>query len=347
MTDLKNQLIAKDHTHYDFFQDATALRIIPKQVHLNQDPPVHELATRCQLNREKYQLTWSVAAQNSNYVQRFELLVFFTNYSEPDIRFDLRTTPRKSIAFEMPDSKYLFVVLRICSKCIVTIHTLYVNLARDCLLGVDPLMHDWDLQTAARALKQQRLIVNQINAMSSLWCWEDIQKQFTTLQMLWRKAFPVLDGTAIDANNQRQTVKSRWTYPTLIATSSASMFVELVYEDSGWLLMINSKKIAPNFVHVQYLIWCLPDREIKIALQRDVLPTRNEERVTIALEGSALASTPAHFWLGYNMITNVPFCNLWTIPSRVDFVNANDLLVVFKQIELVFADNALFQEKMA
>ena len=162
--------------------------------------------------------------------------------------------------------------------------------------------------------------------------------------LLWRKAFPTLADTSREACEQGELVRCQWSCPTVIATSKHSLIAEFVYEDSTWLLVIGPNRIEPTFVHLQYLVWCFPDRGIKVALQRDVRPSANEVRVKLAIEGHAQRATPPHFWMGYNMTLNVPFHNLWSVPSEIEFVNANDLLVLFKQIELHFADQAMFEE---
>lgn len=345
MSDLKYQLVARHNDCYDVFRDATSMRIIPKRMIVNRQPPLYETAVKCMLKRERYQLTWSVAAENAHLVTCFELFVFLTNFQTPDLRFDLRKVPQQSIAFEMPESRYVFILLRLKAKCIVTLHTLYVNIARSCLLGSDPLMYEWDLLQVGRALRMQRQIVREINQMASLWMWDDIRTHFGRLLLLWRQAFPgTLSDTSVDANDQRAKIQCDWTYPTILATSSQSLIVHLMYEDDLWHLEIGREKVAPTFVHIQYLIWCFPDRHIKIAVQRDVLPATSGARVKLVIEGHAMPTTPAHFWMGFNMIANTPFFNLWSVPSKIDFVNANDLLVLFKQIEMHFADEAMFDE---
>ena len=342
MSDLKSMLKSRHMQGYRLFRDASAVRLAPIQMFSKHDI-VHEMAVQCMLRRERYQLTWRVAAENSNLVTRFELLVFLSNYQQPDMRFDLRDTPSHSIAFDVPASKHMYVLLRISSRCVVTVHTLYLNVARSCLLGRDPLMFEWDLQIVGRALRQQRQMIKTINRMAALWDWKNVRTMFGDLLLLWRKAFPTLADTSLEACEQGQLVKCQWSYPTVIATSSRSLLAEFVYEDSAWLLVVGANRVEPTFVHIQYLIWCFPDRGIKIALQRDVIPSGNDVRLKLAIEGHAQRSPP-HFYMGFNMAMNVPFHNLWSVCSTIEFVNANDLLVLFKQIELHFADEAMFEE---
>ena len=55
-----------------------------------------------------------------------------------------------------------------------------------------------------------------------------------------------------------------------------------------------------------------------------------------------LASSMPWYWIGYNMLNDVPFYNLWSMePDELEFINWQDVSGVFDQIEEHFSSDNL------
>ena len=69
-----------------------------------------------------------------------EILLYIGSYTTPALVYDIHNYPEYSIAFEVKDSRNIYVAVNIRSRSIVSIHTLSAHLARDTILEYDDEM---------------------------------------------------------------------------------------------------------------------------------------------------------------------------------------------------------------
>jgi hypothetical protein len=336
MIDLKDALRATEY-NYRFHRDDTALRIypLPQNQRPSQPPPVQELSATTFLKADKYQLSWRVSsgADRGDGLVAAELQVFIGNYTRPALVYDVCAFPDYTVAFEIKDSRNVYVLLRTRSRSVISVHSLHVLLARDTLLGKDPLMYEWDMERVARALKKQREVAARLQSMTSLFHWEPLKADVAEVLARWSDVFPLRPFTPHFQNTMLECVLQA---PMLLATSRLGISGELQHdpgEPQPWSLLLGGRQLQPTTVLAQHLVWCFPDREIKITLRRDAPAPSRQMRFTLT-GNSMVARTMPWFWLGYNMLSNVPFYSLWSIdPPELEFINWQDVLAVFDQIE--------------
>lgn len=100
--------------------------------------------------------------------------------------YEVRNYPEYSVALHLKQSKYVYIVLRVQGKARLMIHSLHFMLARDVVVGHDPLMYEWDMLKVASALKQQRLVRRQLTQLHILFDWPTIQKELDEWLGLWK-----------------------------------------------------------------------------------------------------------------------------------------------------------------
>lgn len=353
MYDLRTSLRATTYT-YSVQHTSQCTLIRPREIHVNRDPPPQELHAQALLRSDRYAISWRCSCDRAQHAKRTELLVFLGNLTVPAMMYDLRQYPEYSVAFHMPQSAYVHVLLRVQGKTTFMLHTLHVKLARDQVVGHDPLMYEWDMERVAAALQQQRLLARSLHQMYMLFEWETTKDEMRTLLTKWKEVFGGDAGAAPDSgthgekgvldHHQNTMMNCRVQAPNLLATSRESLIGSFHCDAHGeWALQLKGSRLQPTYVHAQYFIWCFPDKQIKLALRRDipVLP----DRIDFTLKGNDRPETPIWFWLGYNFIGNLPFYNLWSVVvHQLEFVNREDLLALFAQIEDHFRANDLQPE---
>jgi hypothetical protein len=342
MLDLRPLLRAQNYVYRVQHSDACT-QVMPKDVYVNREVPPQELVASAFLKADRYQLCWRVSTGQANVVQRCELLVYLKDYTTPTLMYDLKRFPEYSVAFHLKESKYVYVAFRVQARGVVTLHSMHFMLARDTLIGHDPLMYTWDMEAVAAALRQQRLLRASLQQMYMLFEWPECQRECATLLEKWQAVFANTNHT-VAPYYQNTILDCRVQAPNLLATSRESLIGSFECDDHGeWGLRLKGTLLGPTYVHAQYYIWCFPDRQIKLALRRDTPTVPNEFGFT--LQGNDRPQTPIWYWLGYNFLANLPFYNLWSVVTeKLEFVNREDLLALFEQIEDHFASNELQPE---
>jgi hypothetical protein len=348
MIDLKDALRSTQQ-HYRFHKDDTAIRLFPQPHNQfsTRPPPLQELSATTFLKADKYHLSWRISTGADSYgMPSGEIALYIGSYTTPALVYDICTYPEYSIAFEIKDSRNIYVVLNTRSRGVMSIHTLTVHLARDTILDADPLMFKWDMELVSRALKKQRLFEAKLKTLVSMFTWEENRRELHTVKRCWKKVFAG-DAANIPEHFQNTMLDCHFQSPVLLATSRRGITGTLLHDRSythSWSLQLGAQHLEPTTVHSQYLIWCFPDREIKIALRRDA-PTEME-KVRFTLKGNdGIAPTMPWYWIGYNMLLDDPFYNLWSIPlNNLEFINWKDILGVFDQIEEHFSSKNLIPQ---
>lgn len=344
MIDLKDSLRATEY-NYRFHRDAEALRLypLPHNQLPNRAPPVQEISAVTFLKADKYQLSWRISsgADRGESGIVAELQVYIDSYTKPSLVYDVCSFPDYTVAFEIKNSRNVYTVLRTRSHSVISVHTLHVLLARDTLLGKDPLMYEWDMERVAAALRKQREVASALRSMTSFFHWEPLKAGIADVLTRWSKVFPL---QAFKPHYQNELLDCMLQAPVLLATSKSGLAGVLEHDASvaqSWKLVMGGKRLEPTAVLPQHLVWCFPDREIKIALRRDAPAPSRHVRFTV--KGSSMvARTMPWYWVGYNMLNDVPFYSLWSIePSELEFINWQDVLAVFDQIEAHFGTDSL------
>ena len=331
MIDLRTKLQAERHLYtIAHFDNCTILR--PRESFVNRDPPIQELVATTFLRADRYSISWRVGCSHMNHLLRCEILIFLDNPTVPSLMYDVRSYSEYSVAFHLKQSKYVYILLRVQGKAEVTIHSMHFMLARDVVMGHDPLMYEWDMMKVSSALKQQRIIRRAMLQLSTLFDWDNMQKEMDTWLKLWKDVFQEDHQKVVDYY-QNTVLKCSLQSPNLLATSRESLIGCFECDPHGqWNLKLRGSRIAPTFVHAQYFIWCFPDKQIKLALRKDVpiVPST----IDFTLQGNDHSQTPIWYWLGYNFIGNSPFYNVWSVhvPS-LEFVNREDILSLFEDVE--------------
>lgn len=345
MFDLRQKFRAAQYAYSVSHTDVCTF-IAPLQRYVNRDVPPQELVAQAFLKADRYTISWRVGCADANASQRCEMLVYLDNTNTPSMMYDLRQYPEYSVAFHLKQSRYVYVALRVQGKTTFMVHTMHVMLARDQLVGYDPLMYEWDMEKVALALQQQRHIARTLTQMYMLFEWDTTHTELEQLFTLWKDVFttPQPDhqqatgGThdpspPVVEHYQNTVMECRVQAPNLLATSRDSLIGSFHCDSHGdWSLKLQGSTLLPTYVHAQYFIWCFPDKQIKFALRRDtpVLP----DRIDFTLQGNDRPQTPIWFWLGYNFVGNLPFYNLWSVViHKLEFVNREDLLALFEQVE--------------
>jgi hypothetical protein len=341
MIDLRTKLRA-DHYMYRVTQHDSCTMIQPREQYVNREVPVQELVASTFLRTDRYSVSWRMSCSNKNQLQRCEILVFLDDLTKPSLMYDVRFYPEYSVTFQLKRSQYVYVVLRVQGKTPVTLHSLHFMLARDVLVGHDPLMYEWDMQKVALALKQQRLIRGSLTQMHIFFEWDTVLKEVQALGALWRDVFA--DDAPVDGRHPNSVLQCALQPPQLLATSQQSLVGAFECDPHGeWTLNLQGTKVAHTYVHAQYFIWCFPDKQVKLSLRRDTPAVPN--RIEFALEGNDQRKTPIWHWLGYNFIGNSPFYNIWSIiANKLEFINREDLLSMFELIEEHFEAHELQPE---
>lgn len=368
MRSLLSQLrLVSAHTRdFQFYRNANVIRIIPthdsKRTAIEKGCGYCEFAACGILRPDKYALEWHMSSANTHGgdVHRLQIMVYMSNYHEPDVWYDVRSQMRRRVVFEVAQAKRIFVLIRIETTTIVSIHGLYIAPARECLVGVDHTMSAWDMERVGPAFEMQDQIQRMLMRISAMWSWDEVQTNVYELMRCWEHAL----DTSLEAQlrGHAERVRSVFAYPTLIATSATTCLIRLCpprtsERNSTWTLELTRNgesihAIRPTFVHAQYFIWCLSDRRFKLALRRDAMPPVNGAAVEVAISAissrmatppmtsassDSTAATNADITadaLGYNMVANTPFYNFWScVGSDIQLVNANDILVCMKQID--------------
>ena len=194
-------------------------------------------------------------------------------------------------------------------------------------------MYEWDMERVSTAIKKQRELAGALRSMTSFFNWEPLKSGLREVQALWSKVFTL---TPAKPHFQNELLDCMLQSPVLIATSKYGLMGTLAYDPDTaqpWRLILGEKHLEPTAVLPQYLVWCFPDREIKISLRRDAPTPARQVRFTVKGH-SMLASSMPWYWIGYNMLNDVPFYNLWSMePDELEFINWQDVLAVFDQIE--------------
>lgn len=331
MIDLRTKLQSMQpfyHTaHY-----ASSTTIQPRETFVNRNPPAQEWAAPVHLRADRYSISWRVSCEQPNQLLRCDVLVFLDNPYTPSLMYDIRNYPEFSVAFHLKQSKYVYVVLRVQGKTTVTVHSLHVMLARDVVVGHDPLMYEWDMVMVASALKQQRLVRTSLTSLHTLFDWPAVQRELNKWLVLWMDVFAA-DRVPVTDNGVNGMLRCRWKSPTVLMTSRDSLIGAFECDTHGqWRLRLKGSSVGPTYVHPQYYIWCFPDKQIKISLRKDVpvVPSK----VDFTLQGNDSPHTPIWYWLGYNFIGNSPFYNVWSVPvNKLEFVNREDVLSLFEEVE--------------
>ena len=328
--------------HYVFRNEQHAFRIIKPRNPGPQHPPVQEFVTATFLKADRYQISWRAACSDATRVFRCEIAIFLNNYFEPSMVYDLKNYSEYSVAFETRESRYVYVMLRVQSHAPITLQALHLFVARECLLGRDPLMKSWDLRKVAPALKKQRELVRTLHQLSSIFEWDAVRAAVQSLKAAWQKNFDAVD----EQKYLCTTLSCRFQSPVLLATSRDALIGEFHFSTEGpteCALRIGQQHLEPTCTHAQYWIWCFPDKEIKISLRRDC--AMQPSVVRFALAANKQPTTPAWFWLGYNMVLNNPFYNFFCIePQMLEFVNAMDLVNIAEHIEETFQEKNITGE---
>ena len=332
MIDLRPLLRAPNNYTYRVQSNSTCTQIMPKTVYVNREVPPQELVAVTFLKADRYQLSWRVSSSQKDHIGRCELLVFLKNYTVPTLMYDLRKFSEYSVAFHLKESKQVYIALRVQTRGIITINSLHFMLARDTLVGHDPLMYSWDMAAVATALHEQRLLKASMHQMHMLFEWKECQKIMEKLLNKWKAVFECTNDS-VQPFYQNKILECRIQAPNLLATSRESIIGAFECDEKGeWSLKLQGTSIGPSYIHAQYYIWCFPDRQLKLALRRDTPTTPN--KVEFTLQGNDQAKTPIWYWLGYNFMTNLPFYNLWSVNvDKLEFVNREDLMALFEQIE--------------
>lgn len=341
MIDLRTKLQAEIY-HYHVTHHANSTLVQPRVNYVNRDPPIQELVASTFLRADKYSVSWRMACGNVNQLNRCEVLIFLDNFQTPSLMYDVRHYNEYSVAFHLKKSQYVYVVLRIQGKASVCIHSIHFMLARDVIVGYDPLMYEWDMCKVAKALKQQRLIRRKLLQMHTLFDWSTVLTEMEHLMDVWKDVF--VDDCQVIDNYQGHMLQCKLQAPQLLITSRISIIGYLQCDSHGqWTLNIQGTTILPTFVHPQYFVWCFPDKQLKCALRRDtpVLPSK----IDFTLRGNDTPQTPIWFWLGYNFLGNLPFYNIWSVDIRqLEFINREDILALFEQVEDHFEHQELQPE---
>lgn len=342
MIDLRTKL-QSPHNLYNIAHHTNCSLIRPRETFVNREAPVQEWVAQTFLRADRYSVSWRMGCSQMSQLQRCEVLIFIDNPHTPSLMYDVRHYPEYSVAFHLKQSKYVYVVLRVQGKAVLTVHSLHFMLARDVIVGHDPLMYEWDMLKVASALKQQRIVRRSLTELHILFDWSAIQKELGTWLTLWKDVFagdqmPVVDHYA------NTVLQCKWQAPNVLMTSRESLIGVFECDPHGqWNLKLRGNLVAPTFVHAQYYIWCFPDKQIKIALRKDVPVVPN--RVEFTLQGNDSPKTPIWYWLGYNFIGNSPFYNVWSIlVNKLEFINREDILSMFEEVEEHFEATELQPE---
>ena len=334
MIDLRSKLRAQTYT-YRVQHNAQCTLVAPQDTYVNREPPPQQLMAETFLRPDRYSIGWRVGCADSNMSQRCELLVFIGSLHAPAMMYDLKQYPEYTVAFRLEQSTTVYVAVRVQGKTTFMIHSLNVMVARDLLVGHDSLMYEWDMEHVATALDQQRLLERSLTQMYMLFEWETMKTGLHTLMDKWKGVFADLLDTptrGAHANTpelyQNTVLQCRVQSPNLLAASRDSLIGYFTCNEQGdWALNLKGHALHPTYIHAQYFIWCFPDKHIKFALRRDtpLLPNR----IDFTLKGNHSNETPVWYWLGYNLMHNLPFYNLWSLPiDRLEFVNREDLLAL-------------------
>jgi len=341
MIDLRTKLQA-DFYHYKVSHHANSTLVHPKENYVNRDPPVQELVASTFLRADRYSINWRLACSNVTQLSRCDILIFLDNFTTPSLMYDVRNYNEYSVAFHLKKSQHVYIVLRIQGKSTICIHSLHFMLARDVIVGHDPLMYEWDMCKVADALKQQRFIRQKLWQMHTLFEWSSVLKETTELWDRWKLVFE--NDCKVIEHYQNTSFKCSLQAPSLLATSRDSLIGHFACDPHGnWTLNLKGTAVLPTYTHPQYFIWCFPDKQIKFALRRDtpVLPNK----IDFTLQGNDMRHTPIWYWLGYNFIGNSPFYNFWSVViNKLEFINREDMLSLFEQIDEHFEHQELQPE---
>jgi len=348
MIDLKNSLRSVKN-NYRFIRDAAALRLypMPHNQFTTQPPPLQEMTAIAFLKADKYELSWRISSSGngSDGLMMGEILLYIGSYTTPALVYDIHNYPEYSIAFEVKDSRNIYVAVNIRSRSIVSIHTLSAHLARDTILEYDPLMFKWNMELVSRALKKQKQFANKLCTLVCIFKWESLKHELKVVKKTWKKVFE--NSPPFKNNYQSMLLDCYFQSPILLATSRNGILGLLKHDKhyaNTWVLQLGSQQLEPTNVHSQYLIWCFPDREIKIALRRDAPIDMPEVRFTLqGNNNKTVISKMPWYWIGYNMIADIPFYNLWSVSTdEFEFINWKDILGILDQIEEHFSCENLF-----
>lgn len=304
--------------------------IVPATVYVNRFPASAEFATQVYLGADRYSISWRCGADHPGSVQRCDLFVFLGALDKPAMTYDLRARPEFSVAFHLPRSGPVCALLRVQCKTTFRVHALHVMLARDHVVGFDPLMYEWDMGLVSRALTQQQALRTLLGQFSAMFEWDRVRRGLDTLFESWQDVFrescgegtgePSANAITQAAHYQHTLVQCRLNAPELLVTSKQSLIGSLHCDERGaWTLRISGVAYCPTYTHPQYFIWCFPEKQFKLSLRRDVPQTPHA--IPFTVRGDSCAGTPVWYWLGYNFLCNLPFYNLWSaVPCRLEFV---------------------------
>lgn len=342
MIDLRSKLRAQSYA-YRVQQNTQCTLITPHDTFVNREPPPQQLIAETFLRSDRYSISWRCGCADANQAQRCELLVYIGNRHTPALMYDLKQYPEYTVGFRLEQSASVFAVIRVQGKTTFMIHSLHIMVARDLLVGRDALMYEWDMELVAAALGQQHTLERSLNQMYMLFEWETMKDGLRKLADKWKTVFgDVLGGAAGAAgaaggptdrdtpeHYQNTILNCRVQSPNMLATSRDSLIGHCSCNEHGdWSLHLKGHALRPTYVHAQYFIWCFPDKHVKFSLRRDtpLLPNR----IDFTLKGNRSTDTPIWYWLGYNLMHNLPFYNVWSMPiDRLEFVNREDLLALF------------------
>lgn len=342
MIDLRTKLQAS-HNLYTISHHDNCTLIQPRESFVNREPPTQEYVASTFLRTDRYSISWRISCSQMDMLQRCDVLVFIDNLRAPSLMYDARKYPEYSVAFHLKQSKYIYVLLRVQGKATVSLQTLHIMLARDVVVGHDPLMYEWDMVKVASALMEQRLIRKSLTQLHILFDWKTVQDKLGIWLKCWKEVFATDRSPVVD-HYANTVLQCRWQAPNVLMTSRESLIGTFECDTHGqWHVKLRGQLIAPTYVHPQYYIWCFPDKQIKIALRKDVPVIPN--KVEFTLQGNDTPKTPIWYWLGYNFIGNSPFYNIWSINThKLEFINREDILSMFDEIEDHFEANELQPE---
>ena len=333
MHDLRTTLRVINNRSYRVQHTNVCTCISPAAVYTNQFPPPQDLISQIILKKDCYSVSWRCSSDSPSGLQRAELFVFLDSLSEPALVYDLRTKPEFSVVFKLPKSSPVYVMVRVQSKSVFRIHTLHVMVARDNVVGYDPLMHEWDMEKVGAAIHYQHVVKQSLYRLTSMFEWDDIKCSLRNLMDKWCAVFDGMDDNPNNHHSVGTYLHCRLQAPQFLATSRDSHIGSLHCDEHGeWTLHIMGVTYQPSYAHAQYFIWCFPEKQIKFSLRRDT-PT-HPDTIDFTIKGNDCAQTPVWFWLGYNFMGNLPFYNWWSVcVNTLEFVNRGDLLELFDILE--------------
>ena len=342
MIDLRTKLQTAQYL-YNVSHLDTCTMVSPKENYVNKEPFVQELSTSTFLKADRYSLGWRISCSNTSQLFKCCMMVFINNFNYPSLSYDLKQYPEYNIAFRLEKSQYVYVLIQIQARTTINIHTLHFMLARDIVVGRDPLMYEWDMSKVASALKQQRRIRHKLIKMHTLFDWETLKDMMREWLNMWAHVFGQENRKKCH-EYQQNTIQCIKHVPDFFGTTDSAMMGNIIFEQEGLCsLELHGQMVSPTYTHMQYFIWCFPDRSIKIALRRDTQLYNKKQPFSI--ERNNPQHTPIWYWLGYNFIGNSPYFNIWCIDvDTLEFINREDILSMFEQIEEHFDMQELHPE---